>query len=69
MISDVFRPFVNVSNVNANMETETVSESEIPNEKAQRYYDELISANQPIYEGASESRLSISVKLLVAMSN
>ena len=35
MVSDVFRPFVNVSNVNANMENETISEGEVPNEKAQ----------------------------------
>ncbi|XP_058731844.1 uncharacterized protein LOC131603526 isoform X1 [Vicia villosa] len=69
MVSDVFGPFVNAPNVNAGMENETVSEGEVPNEKAQRFYDELISANQPIYEGASESRLSISVKLLAAMSN
>ncbi|KAK2397228.1 hypothetical protein QL285_058826 [Trifolium repens] len=69
MINDAFRPFSNVLNVNANMENETPSDGEVPNEKAQQFYNKLISANQPIYEGAAESKLSISVKLLAAMSN
>ncbi|KAK2383561.1 hypothetical protein QL285_070997 [Trifolium repens] len=69
MINDAFRPLSNVLNVNANMENETPSDSEVPNEKAQQFYNKLISANQPIYEGAAESKLSISVKLLAAMSN
>jgi hypothetical protein len=51
------------------MENETPSDGEVPNEKAQQFYNKLISANQPIYEGAAESKLSISVKLLAAMSN
>ncbi|KAI5421225.1 hypothetical protein KIW84_044892 [Lathyrus oleraceus] len=61
MVYDAIRKFVNVLNVNANMENETVSECEVPNEEAQRFYDVLTSTNQPIYEGASEFRLSISV--------
>ena len=69
MVYDTRRQFVNVPNGNANMENETISEGEVPNEEAQQFYDVLTSANQPIYEGASESRLSISVKLLAAMSN
>lgn len=68
-LSDAIRPFVNVPNVNANMENETVSEGEVPNEEAQRFYDGLISGNQSIHVGASESRLSISIKLLASMSN
>ncbi|WJX18491.1 hypothetical protein P8452_08285 [Trifolium repens] len=69
MLNDAFRPLSNVLNVNANMENETPSDGEVPNEKAQQFYNKLISANQPIYEGAAESKLSISVKLLAAMSN
>lgn len=35
MVYDAIRPFVNVINVNANMENETDSEGEVPNEEAQ----------------------------------
>lgn len=41
MVYDAIRSFFNVPNVNANMENETVSEGEIPNEEAQRFYDGL----------------------------
>jgi hypothetical protein len=60
---------INVPNANAIMANETPSDIEVPNEKAQQFYNKLISANQPIYEGAAESKLSISVKLLATMSN
>lgn len=43
--------FFNVPNMNDNMKNETVSDEEVPNEKARQFYDELISANQLIYEG------------------
>jgi hypothetical protein len=45
------------------------NEDESPNEDAQRFYDMLISANEPIYEGAKVSKLSISVRLLAAQAN
>ena len=45
------------------------NEDESPNEDAQRFYDMLISANEPIYEGAKVSKLSIAVRLLAAQAN
>lgn len=69
MVYNAIRPFFFIPNGNSNMENETLSEVKVPNEKAQQSYDELISTNQPIYEGAYESRLFISIKLLTAMSN
>lgn len=39
-------------------------ENESPNEEAQRFYDLLTAANQPIYEGASVSKLSTCVSFL-----
>ncbi|GAU48783.1 hypothetical protein TSUD_406260 [Trifolium subterraneum] len=68
MIYDAYRPFSNVPNAESDMENETHGETDVPIEKAQQFYNKLISTNQPIYEGASESKLSISVKLLAAMS-
>ena len=43
--------------------------TENPNPEASKFFRELTIANTPLYEGATESRLSISVKLLAARSN
>ena len=45
------------------------NEDESPNEDAQRFYDMLISTNEPIYEGVKVSKLSIVVILLAAQAN
>jgi hypothetical protein len=48
---------------------ETSVEDEFPNDDAKKIYNKLISANKPIYEGATQSILSISVQLLAIRSN
>jgi hypothetical protein len=68
MVHDAIWPSIDVPNSNSNTGNETFREDEEPNSEARHFYDTLISANQPIYEGATESRLSISVKLLAARS-
>ncbi|XP_020208847.1 uncharacterized protein LOC109793787 [Cajanus cajan] len=42
---------------------------EPPNEDAQRFYNLLSEANCPLYEGSSESKLSMCVRLLACNSN
>ncbi|CAK8537482.1 unnamed protein product [Lathyrus sativus] len=42
---------------------------EPPNKEAQEFYDLLTFANQPLYEGASESKLSVCVKLMACKTN
>ncbi|CAK8532567.1 unnamed protein product [Lathyrus sativus] len=42
---------------------------EPPNKEAQEFYDLLTSANQPLYEGASESKLSVCLKLMACKTN
>ena len=39
------------------------------NEDTQRFYNLLVEANEPLYEGASDSKLSISTRLLACKSN
>ena len=39
------------------------------NEDTQRFYNLLVGTNKQLYEGASDSKLSISVKLLACKSN
>ena len=66
MVSNAFGPFVYDT---SNRINDTINVDEPPNLEFQRFYDMLMAANQPIYEGCSESTLSLSVKLLAARSN
>ncbi|XP_039687914.1 uncharacterized protein [Medicago truncatula] len=69
MLYDAFRLYEDVPHANANIGNELLAEGELPNTNAKKFYDKLISFNKPIYEGATESKLSISVKLLSIMAN
>ncbi|BAT81895.1 hypothetical protein VIGAN_03180500 [Vigna angularis var. angularis] len=42
---------------------------EAPNEETQRFFNFLLDANQPLYGGASDSKLSMCVRLLACKSN
>jgi len=42
---------------------------EPPNEDNQRFYNLLVEANELLYEGTTDSKLSISVRLLSCKSN
>ena len=42
---------------------------EPPNEDTQRFYILLVEANEPLYEGAIDLKLSISTRLLACKSN
>ena len=66
MVTNAFGPFVYDSSTRIN---DTINVDEPSNPEFQRFYDMLMAANQPIYEGCSESTLSLSVKLLAARSN
>ncbi|GAU31957.1 hypothetical protein TSUD_288910 [Trifolium subterraneum] len=53
-----------------NMSYEGGSEEEIiPNDKALKFYAMMEEVNKPLFEGASDSKLSMSVRLLAAKSN
>jgi len=57
--SDIRTRYVNV--------IEDVEEQ--PNAEAQKFYDMLSSAHQPIYDGTTQSKLLISIRLLCARTN
>ncbi|GAU25221.1 hypothetical protein TSUD_17330 [Trifolium subterraneum] len=53
-----------------NMSYEGGSEEEIiPNDKALKFYAMIEEVNKPLFEGASDSKLSMCVRLLAAKSN
>ena len=66
MVDDVFRPILDGQTRGFN---QSVNQDEMPNIECQRFYDMLIEANKPIYDGCSESTLSIAVKLLATKTN
>ena len=45
------------------------NKEEPPNKATQRFYNLLVEANKSLYEGASDSKVSISMRLLVFKSN
>ena len=67
MVTDAFRSVIDAP-ANRITDTENVEE-EIPNPSCERFFNLLKAANEPIYEGCSQSKLSISVRLLAARAN
>jgi len=57
--SDIISRYVNVIE----------DEEQQPNVEAQKFYDMLEFAHRPIYDGATESKLSISIRILGARTN
>lgn len=49
--------------------TEGGEEETIPNEKALKFYKMMQEVNKPLFEGSSDSKLSMSVRLLAAASD
>ena len=45
------------------------NKEEPPKEDTQRFYNLLVKVNEPLYKRATDSKLSISVKLLACKSN
>ncbi|XP_004494055.1 uncharacterized protein [Cicer arietinum] len=68
MVDDAFGPTYDFQNMGGEGNEEENNE-EPPNDDAQDFYDLLTAANKPLYEGASDSKLSICVKLLACKSN
>ncbi|XP_004488903.1 uncharacterized protein [Cicer arietinum] len=68
MVDDAFGPTYDFQNMGDEGNEKEINE-EPPNEDAQDFYDLLTAANKPLYEGASDSKLSICVKLLACKSN
>ncbi|CAL5192329.1 unnamed protein product [Lathyrus oleraceus] len=50
-------------------EPQDFDQEELPNEEAQKFYQLLQEMNTPLFEGSSDSKLSMCVRLLAAKSN
>ena len=67
LVTDAFRSVIDAP-ANRITDTENVEE-EIPNPSCERFFNLLKAANEPIYEGCSQSKLSISIRMLAARAN
>jgi len=52
-----------------NVQSEEMNRGEPPNADGQKFYDMLASVNEPVYNGATESRLSVAIRLLASRTN
>jgi len=59
----------NITSHYGHMDNEDEYVEESPNAEAQKFYDMLAAANEPIYDGATESKLSVAIRLLGARTN
>jgi len=53
----------------SNQQPNDTNLEECPNESTQRFYNLLAKANQPLFEGERDSKLSVCVRLLSYKSN
>ena len=69
MVYDAYIQEADITSHYGDMDKNNEYVEESPNVEAQRFYDMLAAANEPIYDGATESKLSIAIKLLAARTN
>jgi hypothetical protein len=69
MVDDAFDHPTNDFQTMGDEDNEEEINEEPPSNDDQNFYDLLTTANRPVYEGASESKLSMSVKLMACKTN
>jgi len=69
MVYDAYMQEADITSHYGHMDNEDEYVEESPNTKAQRFNDMLAAANEPIYDGATESKLSVAIRLLAARTN
>lgn len=69
MVEDAFDHRTNDLQSIGDVDNEEEINEEPPNNDDKDFYDLLTTANRPLYEGASESKLSMSVKLMACKTN
>jgi len=69
MVYDAYMQEADITSHYGDMDNNDEYVEESPNAEVQRFYNMLAAANEPIYDGAIESKLSIAIKLLTARTN
>jgi len=66
---DAYMQVADITTHYEHVENQGMHEGESPNSEAQKFYDMLASANELVFAGAAESRLSIAIRLLANRMN
>jgi len=69
MAYDAYMQVADITTHYENVENQGMHKRESPNSEAQKFYDMLEFANEPVFAGATESRLLIAIRLLVNRVN
>jgi len=69
MVYDAYTQVADITTHYEHVKSQEMNEGEPLNAEAQKFYDMLVSANEPIYNGATEYRLSVAIRLLASRTN
>ena len=69
MVYNAYMQVADITTYYENVQNEEMNRGEPPNAEAQKFYDMLASANEPVYDGATESLLSVVIRLLASRTN
>jgi len=68
MVYDAYMQVTDITTHYENVQSEEMNIGEAPNVEV-KFYDMLAFANEPVYDGATESRLSVAIRLLASRTN
>jgi len=57
MVYNAYMQVADITTHYENVQSEEMNRGEPPNAETQKFYDMLASANEPVYDGATKSRL------------
>jgi len=69
MVYDAYMQESDIASHYGHMDNDNEYVEKSPNAEAPRFYDMLAAANEPIYDGTTESKLSVAIKILAARMN
>jgi len=69
MVYNAYMQVVDITTHYKNVQSEEMNRGEPPNAEAQKFNDMLASANEPVYNEATKSRLSVAIRLLASITN
>jgi len=69
MVNDAYMHVADITTCYQNLDNDRMFNEHSPNAETHKFYDILACGNEPIYDGATESRLSIAIRLLVVRTN
>jgi len=69
MVYDAHMQVADITTHYENVQSEEMNRGESPNAEAHKFYDMLASANEPVYDGATEAWQLIAIRLLAFRIN